>query len=498
LDPVYKISGKERIPHFRTYLAGIWRATRSWRDVLTPIDMSVIARIPRIDSEEIERVLDVVYSKGRWMVRDIAGEKRLEIYHRAANLLEESRGDFVDVLIKNAGKTRPAANGEVNASIERLRRSDLDTRNIVGDFIPGDWSLETLETEALVRREPLGLVLGIIPFNYPLFDTVNKLVYTTIVGNSVVVKPASATPLPVIMLARIMELAGFPKEGFAVLTVSGSEMDELVHDSRISGITLTGSSETGSHVMKTAGIKQFVMELGGGDPVVVLDDADVVSSAQRIANGIYSYAGQRCDAVKLVLAEQGVYEQLKKELVTELRRVKVGNPMRPSTTMGPLIDRATADEVVEATKDAIAKGGHILVGGRRTGQSYIHPTLIEIQTEKLKDLYLYRNEVFAAISLISSVATIEEALKAANGRRYGLDAAVFGKDVNKIRKLMRLLEVGAVYINDIPKHGIGYFPFGGRKESGIGMEGIGYTVDYVTAHKSIIYNYKGKGIWEYL
>ncbi len=498
LRPTYAVSKSDGIPEFRAYLTGEWFSSQSWRDVPSPIDQSVIARIPKLGKEEVERTLDTLYSRGRWMVRDLPGEKRLEVYHRAASLLDKLRADFVDVLVKNAGKTHPAANGEVDASIERFKKSDLDTRKIVGDFVPGDWTLETLETEALVRREPLGLVLGIIPFNYPLFDTVNKLVYTTVVGNALVVKPASSTPLPVLMLARVVELAGFPKEGLAVLTMSGADMDSLSRDSRVHGITLTGSSETGAHVMKVAGIKQFVMELGGGDPAIVLDDAEVTYAVQRLANGITGYAGQRCDAVKLVFAEEGVYEQLKRELVGELQKVKVGDPTEPSTTMGPLIEQATVDEVVEATRDAVEHGGKVLVGGTRLGKNYISPTLIEVTADRLKDLYLYRNEVFAPVALISSIKSVEEALSLANGRRYGLDAAIFGKDVNKIRKLTRLLEVGAVYINDIPRHGIGYFPFGGRKESGIGMEGIGYTLEYVTGHKSIVYNYKGKGIWEYM
>lgn len=498
LRPTYEASPHDGIPEFRSYVTGEWFAGRNWRNVVSPIDQSVIARTPKVGKEEVERALDTLYSRGRHMVRDIPGEKRLEIYHRAANLLDRLRPDFIDVLVKNAGKTQPAAEGEVSASIERFKKSDLDTRKIVGDFVPGDWSLETLETEALVRREPLGVVLGIVPFNYPLFDAVNKLVYSTVVGNALIVKPASTTPLPVIMLARVMELAGFPKEGLAVLTVSGADMDDLSRDSRVHGITLTGSSETGARVMKVAGIKQFVMELGGGDPAIVLDDAEILPTAQRLANGITSYAGQRCDAVKLVFAEEGVYERLKQELVRELKAVKVGDPRDPTTTMGPLIERSTVDETVEATKDAVAHGGKVLVGGSPPGMNYIDPTLIEVPASRLRELHLYRKEVFAAIALISRIKTIEEAIDIVNGRRYGLDAAIFGKDVNKIRKLTRLLEVGAVYINDIPRHGIGYFPFGGRKESGIGMEGIGYTLEYVTGHKSIVYNYKGKGIWEYM
>jgi glyceraldehyde-3-phosphate dehydrogenase [NAD(P)+] len=205
-------------------------------DVRSPIDLNVIARVGKVWSKQIEKMLDSIFERGRWEVRDIPGEKRLEIYHKTADLLERYKEDFVETLVVNAGKTRPAAQGEANASIERLRRSDLDTRRILGDYIPGDWSHETLETEAVVRREPIGVVLAIVPFNYPLFDTVNKLVYSTIVGNAIVVKPASNTPLSVILLAKLLEMGGFPKHGLAVVTMPGSEMSDLVSDGRITGI----------------------------------------------------------------------------------------------------------------------------------------------------------------------------------------------------------------------------------------------------------------------
>ncbi len=498
LDAAVVAGGTDRVPEFRAYLAGRWVGGEPLRDVRSPVDLSVLARVPDVRPADVEATLDALYSRGRHEMREIPGERRLEIYHRAADILERVKGDFVEVLVRNAGKTIPAAEGEVRASAERFRKSDLDTRKIVGDYVPGDWSQETLETEALVRREPLGVVLGIVPFNYPLFDTVNKVVYSTVVGNAVLIKPASSTPLPVILLARVLELAGFPKEALGVITVPGSKMDGVCKDSRIQGITLTGNSETGGRVMKAAGIKQYVMELGGGDPAVVLSDAEVEPAAQRLASGVSGYAGQRCDAVKMVLAEREVYAPLKDELIRELGKVVVGDPRDPSTTMGPLIDEETAGEFVQAVEDAVSHGGRVLTGGTRTGRTFVTPTLIEVQAKETSGLYLYRKEVFAPVCLISEIESIEEAISIANGRRYGLDAAIFGKDVNKIRKLTRLLEVGAVYINDIPRHGIGYFPFGGRKESGIGLEGIGYTLEYVTGHKSIVYNYKGKGIWEYM
>ncbi|MEM0362491.1 MAG: NADP-dependent glyceraldehyde-3-phosphate dehydrogenase [Sulfolobaceae archaeon] len=490
---------KDGILYFKTYLAGQWVSGDEWQDVKSPIDLNTIARVPKLSWSQIDNVIDIVYKKGRWSIRDTPGEKRLHIYEKIASLIDKFREDFINVLMINNGKTRPAAEGEVNAAIERLIRADLDVRETKGDYVPGDWSSEALETEAIVRREPVGVVLSIIPFNYPLFDTVNKIVYTTVIGNAIIIKPPSSTPLPILMLAKVMELAGFPKDSFAIITIPGKEMGKVVADKRIQAISLTGSTETGEEVVRNAGIKQFIMELGGGDPAIVLSDADLAWAAQRIVTGIISYSGQRCDSIKIILAEEEIYDTLKDLLIKELNKsVRVGDPRDSNTTVGPIIDTKTADEWENAIKDAVEKGGKVLFGGRRLGPTYIEPALIEVPKEVLKDLYLYNKEVFASVALLVKVKNIEEAIEISNSRRYGLDAAIFGKDINKIRKLQRFLEVGAIYINDYPRHGIGYFPFGGRKDSGIGREGIGYTIQYVTAYKSVIYNYKGKGIWEYL
>ncbi|MEM0260278.1 MAG: NADP-dependent glyceraldehyde-3-phosphate dehydrogenase [Sulfolobales archaeon] len=486
------------IPRFKTYLAGEWVDSKEYSNVYSPIDESIIARISKLSPEMIESVIDKIYRSGRWSARNLPGYKRLEVFKKAADMLREYQDQLVEVLVLNAGKTIPAAKGEVKASIDRFERADMDLKRVFGDYIPGDWSDETTETEGIIRREPIGVVLIITPFNYPLFDAVNKIVYSFIVGNAFILKPASADPLPAIILARILEKAGMPRDSFAILTVSGRDMNRILSDKRISGISLTGSTETGEKVLKEAGIKQYIMELGGGDPAIVLSDADVKWAAQRIARGIFSYSGQRCDAIKLILAEEEIYEDLKKLLIEELRRVRVGDPRDPNVDMGPLIDSSSADTMIKAIEDAVSKGARILVGGRRLGRTYVEPTLIEADKSVIRDLELYKNEIFAPIALITKISNIDEAIELSNGRRYGLDAAIFGRDINKIRKLIRFLEVGAIYINDYPRHGIGYYPFGGRKDSGIGREGVGYSLEYVTAYKSIVYNYKGAGVWEYL
>ncbi|WP_048812895.1 NADP-dependent glyceraldehyde-3-phosphate dehydrogenase [Acidilobus saccharovorans] len=489
------------VPAFPYFAAGQWSLEGDRLEVRSPIDLGTAAVTARPSVQTALSILERVYSIGRRKIRETPGEERVEIFERTADALERMKEDLVNILMINAGKTRKAAEGEVAASIERLRLAKLDVRRIYGDFVPGDWSADTLETEAIVKKEPLGVVAAILPFNYPLFDAVNKIVYSAIAGNAVIVKPAEADPLPALALAKALVDSGFPPEALAVVPMRGRDMGEVLADRRVAAVSFTGSTETGLQVIKEAGVKQYVMELGGGDPAIVLSDADVKQTASKIVTGITSYSGQRCDSIKYILAEPEVYDELKEEVTEQLSKVRVGDPRDEGTDMGPLIDVRTADEVIEATKDAVSKGGKVLHGGEKVeelGPNYIKPTLIEVEASRLPDLYMYNKEVFASLAAIVKVNSLDEAIALANGRRYGLDAAIFGSDVSKIRKAARLLEVGAVYINDYPKHGIGYYPFGGMKDSGIGREGIGYTIDFVTAYKSIIYNYKGKGVWDYL
>jgi len=485
--------------YYKTYAGGEWLSGREWTPVYSPIDKSVIGYIPKLTYRDVEGVIAKIYEKGRWSIRNTPGFKRVSYMLKIADLMEKYAEDFIQILVLNTGKTYAQARGELNASISRLRDSSLDARKVPGEYIAGDWDQSTLETEAVVRKEPYGVVLAIIPFNYPLFDSVTKFVYSAISGNAVVIKPPSADPLPVLLFAKIVEEAGFPKDSFAVLTLPGRETDPLVADKRISVVSLTGSSSTGRHVLATGGVKQYIMELGGGDPAIILSDADISQAAKAVAAGIYSYAGQRCDAIKLILVEEKVYEEFKKGLVEELKKVVVGDPRDPATVMGPLISGEAVESMMDAIKDALERGGILLYGGRRLGGNYVEPTLIEFSShEKMIESKLYREEVFAPVALITSFRDLDEAIRLANGRDYGLDAAVFGRDLDRIRRAVRYLEVGAVYINDMPRHGIGYYPFGGRKSSGIGREGIGYSVEYVMATKTVIYNYKGRGVYNFL
>ncbi|KPU62782.1 aldehyde dehydrogenase [Thermococcus sp. EP1] len=496
-DAIYQI-GKDGVPEFKTYTAGEWSFGEDFYEVKSPINGKVIARVSKLSKDQVERIIEKVYDKGREEIRSYPGEKRIESFLKTAQLMREAFDDFVNVLIINAGKPKANAVGETKATIERLEKTTFESRRMLGDYIPGDWSEETLESEGIVKREPYGVILAISTFNYPLFISATKIIPGLFSGNAVILKPASIDPLAAILFIRVLELSGFPKESFALLTIPGKLMDVVVKDKRIRAITFTGSTEVGEHIIKTGGIKAYHLELGGKDPAIVLDDADLELASEKIIKGMVSYSGQRCDAIRLILAQEEIYDELKTKIIEKLKKIEPKNPLEDENAiMGPLIDEKAADYIEEVYKDAIGKGAKPLTQFKRK-ENYVWPILLEADKKIVKDLRAFQEDVFGPLTLIIKVKDEDEAVEIANSSRFGLDASVFSECEKRARKVARKLEVGSVFINEYPRHGIGYYPFGGMKDSGIGREGIGYSVEQLTTTKTIVHNFKGYGVWEYI
>jgi len=490
--------GEDRIPEFATYVNGEWLFTERTADVKSPIDGSVIARVSLIDSDLARKAITTAYERGRFIIRETPGDRRVKAFLKAACLMEEAFEDLVSVLVIDAGKPLSNARGEVRATIERLEKTTMEFRKLVGDYIPGDWSEETLESEGIVKREPYGVVLAISPYNYPLFISATKVVPALLAGNAVLLKPASLDPLAPLLLTRILQLAGIPSEAYQLLTIPGRLMNPIVADRRIRAVTFTGSTEVGEHILAVGGIKAYHMELGGKDSAIVLDDALLEETVEKLIRGMVGYSGQRCDAVRLIITESGIYSDLKAGLVEELSGIEPKNPLEDeSAMMGPLIDERNAEAIEEVYRDAVDKGAVPLIRFKRE-ERYVWPVFLEVDRETLLRLRAFQEDVFGPLTLLIKVKSDEEAISVANSSRFGLDAAVFSGSDERARRVARKLEVGAVFINDFPRHGIGYYPFGGMKDSGIGREGIGYSLETFTTTKSIVKNYRGRGIWSYM
>jgi glyceraldehyde-3-phosphate dehydrogenase [NAD(P)+] len=398
--------------------------------------------------------------------------------------VEERMGDFVTALVHEAGKPRRDAEGEVSATALRLKLTMEEVKKISGEYIPGDWSDDTRGKIAVVIREPVGVVAAISPFNYPLFIQAAKVIPALLAGNSVVLKPASSTPLSALMFARILQESGIPNGCLNVITGPGSTGMKLVEHPHISLVSFTGSTKAGREISRAAEVKRLHLELGGKAVAIVLSDADIGLAAKKCVEGAFRNAGQRCDAVSLALVEEGVADLFVEKVLEEAGKWTVGDPRGDDVKMGPLINSSQVERVHRLVVDAVEKGAKLLMGGRFEG-NYYQPTVLDYVPKSAEIMW---EEIFGPVLPIARVRDVGEALEIASAQRYGLDSCVFTNNFYRMWSVAKRLQVGSVTVNDMPRHGVGYFPFGGVKESGIGREGIGYSIDEMTVLKTIVFN----------
>ncbi len=490
-DPLYT-TAPDGIPVFKILVNGRWTSASGNKtfDVMTPIDESVIARAQMVSVKDAKNAVNSAYKNGS-KIRDIPGIGRIEIFRKATEIMNEHREDIVRTIMLEAGKPEEEAEGEVQATINRMELTMGEARRIFGEYLPGDWSEDATQKMALVIRQPVGVVVAISPFNYPLFIPAAKIIPALLAGNTVVAKGASADPLALLLYAKVLEAAGLPKGVLNVITGSGSDVGKtLVSDDKVSAVNFTGSTEVGRFVTVHAGIKKLHLELGGKGMAIVLDDADLDLAAERVVAGSLKNAGQRCDAISAVLVLEKVADEFVKKVEEEVDKWKHGDPRRSSVKVGPVIDRRAADRIHGLVQDAVKKGAKLRRGGNHKG-CYYEPTLLDNIPLTCR---ISREETFGPIVTVIRIKNEDEAIEIGKKSRFGLDSCVFTNNFYRMWKIAKRLDVGEITINDLPRHGVGFFPFGGSKESGIGREGIGYSIDEMTYLKTIVFNLEPAGL----
>ena len=481
----------EGIPCFKMYIGGSWveSSSKELFTIDTPINGKIIAKVPAATAQDVKRAIDSAYSN-KERIREIPGIDRIQIFKKAEMILEKHKGEFVRTLMLEAGKIRSDAEGEVKATLERLHLTLEEARKIYGEYIPGDWSEGTSGKFALVIREPLGVVAAITPFNYPLYTASAKIIPALLSGNGVVVKGSSEDPISLLLFTKVLEEAGLPKGVLNTVTGGGAVGEHLVKDERVGMISFTGSTPVGKRISSVAQLKHLHLELGGKGVAIVLDDADLKHAAKCCVEGALKNSGQRCDAVSLIAVQKSVHSEFVKLVLSEVKHWVLGDPRVQETRLGPLINRNAVERVHSLVEDAVKKGAKILAGGGFDGCFY-QPTVLD---DVPLDARIIWEETFGPVVTIIEVKDEDEALKLASKSRYGLDACVFTRDFYRMWKVAKRLEVGEITINDLPRHGVGYFPFGGWKESGIGREGIGYSIDEMTKLKTVVFNLEPAGL----
>lgn len=479
-----EISNKEV---YKNFINGEWisHSDRDLIEISSPLDNSLVGKVPAMSQEDVNEVIG--YAKAAYTEwRTVPINQRAEILHRAAGILVEHADTIAEIMLYETGKDRNSGVTEVKRTADYIRFAADSAKNMPGESIPGEsFPGFTKSKLSLVTREPLGVVLAISPFNYPINLSASKIAPALVVGNTVVLKAATQGAISAMYLVKVFEAAGLPAGVLNTVTGYGKEIgDHIVTHKDIDFVNFTGSTGVGQRISKLVTMKPLLMELGGKDPAIVLEDADLDIAVDNIISGAYSYSGQRCTAVKRVLVLEQVADQLVARLKERVEKLKSGNPITEDVTIVPLIDMKSADFVMSLIHDAVDKGAELLVGGERK-DNLVYPALIDHVTTEMK---LAWEEPFGPVLPIIRVKDKDEAIEIANRSEYGLQSCVFTKNIDQAFYVASRLEVGTVQVNNKTERGPDHFPFMGIKASGIGVQGIRYSMEAMTRPKAVVIN----------
>jgi acyl-CoA reductase-like NAD-dependent aldehyde dehydrogenase len=464
-------------------VAGRWVETVTDNSIRNPYNNDVLAEVCLAGEVEVEEAIRAAQSAFA-VSRKLPAHARSAALQKIAGELTARKEDFSRCLSAESGKPITDARREVGRAITTFTIAAEEAKRIPCEVVPLDITPGTDHHVGLSRRVPIGPILGITPFNFPLNLVAHKVAPALAVGNPIVLKPAPQTPLTSLMLGEIILMAGLPAGMVSILPCTNAVAERMVTDERFRMISFTGSAAVGWMLKGKAGKKRVVLELGGNAGVIIEPDADLDHAADRCAVGGYVYSGQTCISVQRIYAHESVYQTFLNKLVQRVGALKPGNPADDQTVIGPLIDEGAAKRVEGWIAEAATAGAKVRVGGKRKG-SVVEATVLTDVTPEMK---VSCQEVFGPVVTVSPYVKFDDALAGINDSPYGLQAGVFTKDLKKAFQAFRDLDVGTVLINEIPTFRADHMPYGGVKDSGLGREGLRYAIDDMTEIKLLVLN----------
>jgi acyl-CoA reductase-like NAD-dependent aldehyde dehydrogenase len=461
---------------FKLLIDGQWVDAGPSMEVKNKYDGKAIGTLPTARKEDVDVAIDAA-ERAEEVMADMPAYQRAEILLKTAALLRERSDDLAKTIAAEAGKALKFARAEVDRAISTFTIAAEEAKRLHGETIPLDAVPAGEGYFGFWTRRPVGVIAAISPFNFPLNLVAHKVAPALASGNTLVLKPASTTPLAAVKLCQILMEAGLPAGAINLVVGSGGTVGEwLVTDPRVDKITFTGSPEVGRHILSVAGIKKVTLELGNTSPVVVAPDADLDFVAKRCAVGAYYNSGQVCISVQRIYSEKNVYEPFSEKFVKATEAMVVGDPLDERVDVGPMIDSKEVDRIEEWITEAQTSGAKVLTGGRREGTVYYPTVLANVQDE----MKVIAEEVFAPVASIISSDDFESALKQANDTKFGLQVGVFTNDVNRVFKAVKRLNFGGVIVNDTPNFRADHMPYGGNRQSGLGREGVKFAMEDMT------------------
>ena len=464
-------------------LGGRWVNEGEGLEVHSPFDNSVVGQTFRATRAEAESAVTAAV-RAFEITRRMPAVERYRALRHVSDGLTARRADFARIIALEAGKPIKTARAEVERAAFTFHVAAEEAERIGGEYLPMDLQQATVGRWALVRRFPIGPVLAITPFNFPLNLVAHKLAPAMAAGCTVVLKPATKTPLSSLGLAQLIQEANWPEGALNVVPLSNEDAEPLVRDDRLKLLSFTGSAKVGWQLKSQAGKKRVGLELGGNAGCIIHRDADLKYAAERCAVGGFSYAGQSCISVQRILVEQSVMQPFLDLFVPMVQRLKTGDPLDEATDVGPMIQESEAVRAESWVKEAVNAGAKLLCGGGRRG-ALLEPTVLTRTTPQMR---VNCEEVFAPVVTVEPYDDFDAALARVNDSLYGLQAGLFTNDARLIFRAYEELEVGGVIVGDMPTFRIDHMPYGGVKDSGNTREGLKYAIEEMTERKLLVMN----------
>jgi glyceraldehyde-3-phosphate dehydrogenase (NADP+) len=456
-------------------------------NVYNPYDGTIVETIPESTLEDVDRAIEKA-EKGKKIMAEMSLFERSEILRKTAEIIKKNKEDFASTLVKEVGKTIKEARIEVRRAVEIFKLASEEAKRIHGETLPFDSIPNGEKRVGYFIRVPVGIIAAITPFNVPLVLASHKIAPAIAGGNSIIFKPSTITPLADIKLAKALIEAGLPEEAINVVVGPGSTVgNAIVKDPRIRMISFTGSKDVGMEILKNAGLKKISLELGSNSALILSKNGDISSAVSATIKGGYAVAGQVCISVQRVFVQKEIYDEYLEKLIEGVRNIKVGDPMKEDTDMGPVISEESAKRIEEWIKEAVDMGAKVVFGGKREKTLFEPTVVINVPTEAK----LFSKEVFGPVVVVNSFNKLSEAIEMANNSEYGLQAGIFTNDIEEAFYAIKKLEVGGVMINDAPSYRADFMPYGGVKGSGIGREGVKYALEEMTEIKTVCFNLRG-------
>jgi glyceraldehyde-3-phosphate dehydrogenase (NADP+) len=456
-------------------------------DVRDPFDNSLIDTVPSANAEDVQTTLATAYA-ARETARKMTTYERSQVLLKTASIVADNLEDFAQTIAREGSKTINEARGEAGRTVNTLTISGEEAKRLTGETIPFDSFPGGEVRRGYFERVPIGVVLAITPFNDPLNLVAHKLGPAIAGGNSVILKPATVTPLSALKLTEAFIEAGLPAGVLQCLTGHGAVLgDALVSDKRVRMVSFTGGLEAGEHIANRAGLKKIGMELGSNSPVIVWKDADLEWAAETCVSGAFWAAGQNCIGVQRIYIHRDVYDRFSDDFMARTKAYTIGNKMDEATNMGPMITEAEAERVESWIAEAVELGATVLAGGGRTG-ALMEPTVLENVPENAT---IHHSEVFGPAVNLYPVDDLDEAITKANSVDFGLHSAGFSNDLTICHRMAEGLDSGSVIINDSTDYRLDSMPFGGVKSSGLGKEGIRFSLAEMTEPKVVCWYLPG-------